>query len=196
MLGAEGAQHFAGGVDDHDAVVGAVGDEHLELLAGAAQRDPVGAVQGQRLGVGADGEQVGAVPVEAVHEALGVSVCDPDVSGAAGCVVDGSVRDTDSIRSSKLPVFSSAANPAAARYRYEIAEMNGPVTVRGCTVEPGDYVVADGDGICIVPFADVRRVVEHCETAHRTEIDFVERIDNATTLEELVAGLTPGTTPA
>ncbi|OZF04820.1 RraA family protein [Rhodococcoides fascians] len=117
-------------------------------------------------------------------------------AGIAGCVVDGSVRDTDSIRSSKLPVFSSAANPAAARYRYEIAEMNGPVTVRGCTVEPGDYVVADGDGICIVPFADVRRVVEHCETAHRAEIDFVERIDNATTLEELVAGLTSGTTPA
>ncbi|WP_415975065.1 RraA family protein [Rhodococcus sp. 077-4] len=117
-------------------------------------------------------------------------------AGIAGCVVGGAVRDTDSIRASGLPVFSSATNPAAARYRYEIAEMNGPVTIHGCTVVPGDYIVGDSDGICIVPFADMPRVVEHCEIAHRAEADFIERIDNATTLEELVAGLTPGTAPA
>lgn len=117
-------------------------------------------------------------------------------AGVAGCLVDGAVRDTDTIRATGLPVFRAAHNPAAARYRYEIAEMNGPVTIHGCTVTPGDYVVADSDGVCIVPFDDMPRVVEFCEAAHRAEIDFIERIDNATTLEELVAGLTPGTAPA
>lgn len=114
----------------------------------------------------------------------------------AGCIIDGAVRDTDSIRATGLPVFSTAHNPAAARYRYEIAEMNGPVSIHGRTVAPGDYIVADMDGICVIPFADMPRVVEHCEAAYRAELAFIARIDSADSLEELVAGLTPGTAPA
>ncbi|WP_016884883.1 MULTISPECIES: RraA family protein [unclassified Rhodococcus (in: high G+C Gram-positive bacteria)] len=114
----------------------------------------------------------------------------------AGCVVDGAIRDTASILASGLPVWSATRNPAAARYRYETVQMNGQVSLFGHLVNPGDYIVADIDGVCVIPFFDVPRVVEHCENAHRTEVAFIDRIDAAATLEELVAGLTPGTAPA
>ncbi|MFC9360831.1 RraA family protein [Rhodococcus sp. NPDC057014] len=114
----------------------------------------------------------------------------------AGCVVDGAIRDTASILASGLPVWSATRNPAAARYRYETVQMNGPVSLAGHLVNPGDYIVADIDGVCVIPFFDVPRVVEHCEHAHGTEVAFIDRIDAAATLEELVAGLTPGTAPA
>ncbi|MHA4852829.1 RraA family protein [Rhodococcus sp. MSC1_016] len=112
-----------------------------------------------------------------------------------GCVVDGAIRDTASIIASGLPVWSTARRPAAARYRYETVQMNGPVSLCGHLVNPGDYLVADIDGVCVIPFFDVPRVVDYCENAHRTEVAFIERIDAASTLEELVAGLTPGTAP-
>jgi regulator of RNase E activity RraA len=113
-----------------------------------------------------------------------------------GCVVDGAIRDTASILASGLPVWSAARHPAAARYRYETVQMNGPVSLCGHLVNPGDYLVADIDGVCVIPFFDVPRVVDFCENAHRAEIVFIDRIDAATSLEELVAGLTPGTSPA
>ncbi|SNT35517.1 RraA family protein [Rhodococcoides kyotonense] len=117
-------------------------------------------------------------------------------AGIAGCIVDGSVRDSGSILASDLPVWSAGRMPAAARYRYEIAEVNGPVVLRGNTVRPGDYIVADIDGVCIVPFEDMPRVVEYCEEAQRAEATFVERIDAASSLEKLIEGMTPGTAPA
>ncbi|MFC9555737.1 RraA family protein [Rhodococcus sp. NPDC056960] len=113
-----------------------------------------------------------------------------------GCLVDGAIRDTASIIASGLPVWSAARHPAAARYRYETMQMNGPVSLCGHLVNPGDYLVADVDGVCVIPFFDVPRVVDVCENAHQAEIAFIARIDTAASLEELVAGLTPGTTPA
>lgn len=113
-----------------------------------------------------------------------------------GCLIDGAIRDSASIVASGLPVWSAARQPAAARYRYETVQMNGPVSLCGHLVNPGDYVVADLDGVCVIPFFDVPRVVDFCENAHRSEIAFIERIDAAATLEELVAGLNPDIAPA
>nr|WP_308015132.1 RraA family protein [Nocardia coffeae] len=113
-----------------------------------------------------------------------------------GCVIDGAIRDTASIRNTGLPVWSAVRRPAAARYRYETVELNGPVALCGHLVRPGDYIVADIDGICVIPFAEVPRVVEFCENANRVEVAFIEKIAAATSLEDLVAGLGAGTSPA
>jgi 4-hydroxy-4-methyl-2-oxoglutarate aldolase len=114
----------------------------------------------------------------------------------AGCVVDGAIRDTASIIDTGLPVWSSTKTPTAARYRYETVQLNGPVSLWGHLVHPGDYVVADIDGICIIPFADVPQVVEYCEAANDAEAAFIERIESSTTLVDLVAGLSTGDQPA
>ncbi|TQC50819.1 RraA family protein [Rhodococcus sp. WS4] len=117
-------------------------------------------------------------------------------AGIAGCVVDGAVRDSASILDTGLPVWSAARRPNSARYRYEVIELNGPVSLCGYLVQPGDYIVADIDGVCVIPFFDVPGVVEFCENASATEAAFIDRIDAASSLEELVAGLGSGHTPA
>jgi 4-hydroxy-4-methyl-2-oxoglutarate aldolase len=117
-------------------------------------------------------------------------------AGIGGVVVDGAVRDSASIIDSAVPVFSASRCPAAARYRYDLIELNGPVTVFGYPVRPGDYVVADDDGVCVIPFAEVPRVVVHCESADQAERAFISRIEAAPTLEHLVASLQPGSAPA
>lgn len=117
-------------------------------------------------------------------------------AGIAGCIVDGAVRDTATIIDTGVPVWSATQRPAAARYRYETIELNGPVCLHGHVVYPGDYIVADRDGICVIPFLDVPQVVEHCERAHTAETAFIDRIDAAASLEELIAGLGSGKTPA
>lgn len=117
-------------------------------------------------------------------------------AGLGGCVVDGAVRDTASVRDTGLPVWAAAHWPASARFRLDAVALNGPITLCGNGIRPGDYIVADVDGVCVIPFADVPRVVGYCEDAHRSEIAFTARIDEAASLEELVAGLRPGTSPA
>ena len=117
-------------------------------------------------------------------------------AGIAGCVVDGAVRDSASILDTGLPVWSAARRPNSARYRYDVVELNGPVSLCHYLVQPGDYMVADIDGVCVIPFADVPRVVDYCQNASSTEAAFIDRIDAASSLEELVAGLGSGTAPA
>ncbi|AEF42319.1 RraA family protein [Hoyosella subflava] len=117
-------------------------------------------------------------------------------AGIVGCIVDGPIRDTASIEEAGLPVWSATRRPMAARYRYDLVELNGTVSLRDHAVTPGDYIVADRDGVCIIPFAAVPDVVDHCLAAQRDESAFIDRIDAASSLEELIAGLGPGPNPA
>ena len=117
-------------------------------------------------------------------------------AGIAGCLVDGPVRDTASIMQVRLPVWSVGSVPRAARYRLEVAELNGPVDLAGVTVRPGDVVAADRDGVAVIPFAAVAEVVSFCERAQREEERLIAVIDAAETLEDLVAHTAGGSTPA
>lgn len=116
-------------------------------------------------------------------------------AGVGACLVDGPVRDSASIIAEGLPVWSTGTVPRAVRYRMEVAELNGPVNLGGVTVRPGDVVVADRDGVAVIPVAVVDRVVDFCERAHRDEEGLVTLIDTADTLESLVARTSGGSTP-
>lgn len=116
-------------------------------------------------------------------------------AGVAACVADGPVRDTASIRDVGLPVWSAGTSPQAARYRLEVAELNGPVDLCGVPVHPGDVVVADRDGVAVIPVDVVEQVVEHCECGHREERSLIALIDRADGLEDLVARTAGGATP-
>lgn len=117
-------------------------------------------------------------------------------AGIAGCLVDGSVRDTASIMGEGLPVWSAGSIPQSARYLLEVAELNGPVDLAGVTVRPGDVVAADRDGIAVIPLPAVDEVVAFCERAQRAEERLVAVIDAAEDLEDLVARTAGGSTPA
>ncbi len=82
------------------------------------------------------------------------------VRGLAGAVIDGAVRDVTEIRQIGLPVWSRRVSPATSVGRMVSVDKQIPVQCGGVTVNPGDYLVADADGVVVVPQAAAERVVE------------------------------------
>lgn len=79
--------------------------------------------------------------------------------GVAGLVVDGAVRDVDQLRALQLPVFSREVSPGGCD-KDGPGEINVPVSCGSVVVMAGDVVVADRDGVVVVPLAHVREVIE------------------------------------
>jgi regulator of RNase E activity RraA len=71
--------------------------------------------------------------------------------GAVGVVTSGRARDTDEIIKEKIPLYFHGAGRGIRPGRNEVESVNRPVTVGGVLVRPGDVVVADGDGVVVVP---------------------------------------------
>ena len=93
--------------------------------------------------------------------------------GIAGVVVYGAVRDTEAIRALGFPMYAIGANPNGPS-KLVPGRINWPVSVGGVTVQPGDLVVADGDGVVVVETAKVPTVLE---LAKKKLADETARID-------------------
>jgi regulator of RNase E activity RraA len=84
--------------------------------------------------------------------------------GVRGFVSNGGVRDTDEIILQKIPFWSKFCSQGMVQGRVQYDAHNVPVNVSGVTVFPGDVVVADGDGVIVVPRAQALSVAKY---AHR-----------------------------
>jgi 4-hydroxy-4-methyl-2-oxoglutarate aldolase len=71
--------------------------------------------------------------------------------GAAGYVTNGGVRDTDELILQRVPFWSAMVSQGMVQGRVRFDAMDIPVSVGGVLVHPGDVVVADGDGVIVVP---------------------------------------------
>ncbi|AEE46200.1 fumarylacetoacetate hydrolase family protein [Cellulomonas fimi] len=80
--------------------------------------------------------------------------------GAAGVVTDGAVRDREAVAAVGLPVFATAAHPAVVGRRHVPWDVDVAVACGGTTVEPGDVVVGDADGVVVIPPGLVGEVVD------------------------------------
>ena len=100
------------------------------------------------------------------------------VRGLAGAVIDAGVRDTPQIRKLQFPVFSRGVVPSTSINHYRFAGANVPVTCAGARVKAGDWIVADEDGVAVVPkdraAAVLKKAQELDDTEHRT-IPFIEK---------------------
>lgn len=82
-------------------------------------------------------------------------------AGAAGYVIDGGIRDTDEVILQKVPVWSRTIAKCMPQLRLRYDAKDIPVEVGGVLVHPGDLVVADGDGVVVVPQAQARAVAKY-----------------------------------
>lgn len=94
--------------------------------------------------------------------------------GVVGMVLDTGVRDIAELRAMAFPVWARAIS-AAGTQKTSAGWVNVPVDCAGVTVNPGDVVVADDDGVVVVAIADVEAVADAAATRERREMDLRER---------------------
>lgn len=80
--------------------------------------------------------------------------------GAAGVVTDGGVRDYAAVAEIGLPVYTACAHPAVLGRKHVPWEAGGTIACGGATVQPGDIIVGDADGVIVIPPALVAEVVD------------------------------------
>lgn len=82
--------------------------------------------------------------------------------GMVGLVSNGGVRDTDEIIKQKIPVYMDSKNRGRGIRpgRNELESVNKPVTIGGVLINPGDVIVADGDGVIVVPREYAKQVAD------------------------------------
>ena len=80
--------------------------------------------------------------------------------GAVGVVTNATARDTDEVATEKMPLYFRRPGRGIRPGRNEIESANRPVVCGGVLVVPGDVVVADGDGVIVVPRALARDVAK------------------------------------
>jgi len=81
--------------------------------------------------------------------------------GAVGVVTDASSRDVDEVAIQKVPLYLRKKGRGIRPGRNELESVNRPVVIGGVLVCPGDVIVADGDGVIVVPRKVAREVAEY-----------------------------------
>src|SRR5579875_2901905 len=81
-------------------------------------------------------------------------------AGAVGVVTNGGARDTDELIKQKCPVYCRYIARTIRPGRLEYDRSHVPVNIGGALVRPGDLIVADGDGVIVVPIERAREVAE------------------------------------
>jgi len=105
--------------------------------------------------------------------------------GAAAIVTDGGVRDAEAVAAVGIPVFTAGPHPAVLGRRHVPWETDVAVGCGGTTVEPGDILVGDGDGVIVVPPAIAEEVVDAALAQEEEDAWIAEQVASGHPVEGL-----------
>ncbi|MEO5921461.1 MAG: fumarylacetoacetate hydrolase family protein, partial [Pseudolysinimonas sp.] len=107
------------------------------------------------------------------------------IRGAAGIVTDGAVRDADVVGGLGIPTFARGAHPAVLGRRHIPWEADVTIACGGTTVQPGDVIVGDGDGVVVIPPAIVAEVVAAAVVQEREEAFIARQVADGASVDGL-----------
>jgi regulator of RNase E activity RraA len=157
-------------------------EEHKEGSAAskgmldAIDSAPAGSVYVMELEDGADIAGIGGLMATAMK-----------VRGLTGAIIDGAIRDVPQIKRLQFPVYSLGIAPSTSVNHYRFVGVNVPVTCAGARVNPGDIIVADEDGVAVVPRAKASEVLKRAQDLDNTEHTMMPFIEKFRSISEAVA---------
>jgi len=107
------------------------------------------------------------------------------LKGLGGAVVDGAIRDTTPIAEMGFPVFSTSISASHPEKRGP-GSANVPVVVAGITVNPGDVIVGDNDGVLVIPPRFLGPAMDAAQARVDKEAGFREKLQGGKTMFELL----------
>ena len=107
------------------------------------------------------------------------------MKGVSGVVVDGAARDIDSCKEFGFPVYARGAVPITARGRIMEESVNEVVRIGDIQVRPGDIVMADVNGVVIIPVEKLDDVVKSAEGIAEKESAMVEELRKGANIVEV-----------
>ena len=104
----------------------------------------------------------------------------------AGAVIDGGVRDTAYLRKIRFPVYALGSVPSTSLNHYRFGGANIPITCDGVPVHPHDMVVADSDGVVVIPQEKEAEVLALAQQMDFKEHSMYPVIEQHKSIEEAV----------
>lgn len=105
--------------------------------------------------------------------------------GVSGVVVDGAVRDVDACEAFGFPVHARGTVPSTARGRIVQEAWNIPVRLGDAPVRPGDVIVADVNGVVVIPIEKVADVIAAAEDIMDKELEMVRALESGESILEV-----------
>jgi regulator of RNase E activity RraA len=105
----------------------------------------------------------------------------------SGAVIDGGVRDTAYLQKIGFPVYALGIVPSTSIGHYRFAGSNIPVTCDGVPVNPNDFIVADADGVVVVPLGAAAEVLKLAQEMDFKEHSMYAHIERLKSIQEAVA---------
>jgi len=105
--------------------------------------------------------------------------------GAQGAVLDGITRDTMEIIQLSFPVFVKGIAPGNSKGRLDVIELNVPIICGGASVNPGDVIFGDNDGVVVIPRGIAVDIVRLAEEKREKERLFKKGLENGGNLAEM-----------
>ncbi len=103
--------------------------------------------------------------------------------GLGGIIVDAGYRDMAYVTNCELPVYSRFVTPLAGTAS-KLGELQIPVKCGGVSVDPGDVILADGEGVIVVAPDRIRTLLESAAAVKQVEGKLIERLENGSTLSD------------
>jgi 4-hydroxy-4-methyl-2-oxoglutarate aldolase len=107
------------------------------------------------------------------------------MKGVSGVVADGAVRDVDMCEQFEFPVHARSTVPITARGRIVQEAWNVPVRLGDAAVRPGDAVIADVNGVVVIPIEQLARVVTKAQEIMSKELQMVEALRSGEGIQEV-----------
>ena len=107
------------------------------------------------------------------------------MKGVSGVVVDGAARDIDMCNEFEFPVYARGTIPITARGRIMQESFNAVIRIGDVQVRPGDIIMADINGVVVIPVEKVDEVLEAAEDIFKKEAAMVRDLKNGVSMLEV-----------